>query len=422
MRRRKSIAVKLRRIWKDTKLVFKPVVILSGLGYMVDAFDIMTFSVVRTPSLKSFGLDGEALTNAGMMIINLQMAGMIIGGIVWGVLGDKLGRLKTMLASIMLYSIANIGNGFAVGVHDYAVWRFMAGFGLAGEIGAAVTIVTESLPKTKRGLGVMIIVSGAAIGGLLAGFIGQLVPWRVAYFIGGAAGLILLALRITVKESKIFQHVVHDRKVKRGNVWMIISRWSLCKAYLRCVLIGVPVWYILGVIITLSPEFAKEHGITTPIVAGKSITLSFAGALAGEYICGVLSQIWRSRRKTIILFLFMCLLVVTGFFMVPLHTAGQFYTCMVLMGVFMGYWVTLNTTVAEQFGTNLRATAATSIPNLVRGSIIPLNMVFAWLHGTMGYSYQQTGLYMGVVVIGMALLALYFTPETFHRDLEFVES
>ncbi|HEY1097152.1 MAG TPA: MFS transporter, partial [Alphaproteobacteria bacterium] len=420
-KRTKSIRLKLLRIWKDTRLLLKPVVILSGLGYLVDAFDIMTFSVVRTASLKSLGLEGDALTSAGMMIVNLQMGGMIIGGIVWGVLGDKLGRLKIMLASIMIYSVANIGNGFAVGVPDYAVWRFMAGFGLAGEIGAAVTIVSESLPRTKRGLGVMVIVSCAAMGGLLAGFIGQIVPWRVAYVIGGVAGLVLLALRISVKESKIFEHMVHDRKIERGNAWMILSRGHLLRAYIRCLLIGVPVWYIIGILVTLSPEFAKENGVSGVVTAGTAVSLSFGAALIGEYVCGILSQLWQSRRKALIVFMGVGTFVIGGFFTLPLTTSTQFYIYIAMLGFIFGYWVTFNTTIAEQFGTNLRATVATSIPNLVRGSVIPLNMMMAWLHQTMGYTYHQSGLYLGIGVMSVALIALWFTPETFHRDLEFVE-
>jgi MFS family permease len=215
--------------------------------------------------------------------------------------------------------------------------------------------------------------------------------------------------------------MAHDRKIERGNALMILTRLSLLKTYMRSVLIGVPVWYMLGIIVTLSPEFAKESGVTAPVAAGTAVSISFIGILIGEYLCGILSQLWQSRRKTIALFLALGLCAIVGFFLLPLTNIVLFYGALCVLGVLAGYWVTLNTTIAEQFGTNLRATAATSIPNIVRGSVILLNMMFAYLHGTLGYSYQQSGLYLGVGVMALALLAVSLTPETFHRDLDFIE-
>ncbi|MCF8496098.1 MAG: MFS transporter [Alphaproteobacteria bacterium] len=418
---KKSLAHRLSRIWDDVKLLMQPVVVISGLGYMVDVFDMATFSVVRTPSLKDLGLEGDALTEAGMFIMNMQMAGLIIGGIVWGMLGDKLGRLKVLFASIVMYSVANIGSGFSTGVNDYAVWRFMAGFGLAGEVGAAVTIVSESLPKTKRGLGVMLIVAGAAIGAILAGIVGQILPWRVMYFVGGIAGLLLLLARMSLKESKVFTRLTEHKKIERGNLMMILTSPRLLMRYVRCVCVGLPVWYVIGILVTLSPEFARDMGVKGEVTAAMAITLCYSALFIGDFACGFLGQILQSRRKALLL----CLACGLPFFVLYFALQGvsstMFYAFIFAVGLLGGYWVTFVTSTAEQFGTNLRATVTTSVPNFVRGSVIPMNMLLAWMHGPLGLSFHISGLILGVGVVWIAFTALLFTPETFHRDLEFVE-
>lgn len=417
----KKLIGRLGHIWGDVKLLMKPVVIVSGLGYLVDAYDMMIFSVVRTASLTDMGLSGDKLVEAGLQIMNLQMAGLLLGGLVWGMLGDKLGRMKVLFASIIMYSVANFGCGFAQGVADYGVWRFMAGFGLAGEAGAAITIVTESLPKTKRGLGVMLVVACAAMGPLLAGIVGELVEWRHAYMIGGVAGFALLFLRANVKESKVFEHVAHNKKVQRGNLLQFVTNWSLFKRYVCCVLVGVPVWYIIGIQTTLAPEFARSMGVVGAVAAGTALSFNFVGTIVGEILCATMAQVLQSRRQSLILWLLLTLGSVLGYYQLHDVTAQTFYFYCGFLGISIGYWVSLMAATAEQFGTNLRASATTSIPNFIRGSLIPMNMMFVYLHNKVGYSYEQTGLIIGGAVVAMALGALLFMPETFHNDMDFVE-
>ena len=182
---------------------------------MVDMYDLFLFSINRVSSLKSLHISGEQLLADGIMLLNLQMAGMLIGGIFWGIMGDKKGRLSVLFGSILIYSIANIGNGFVTTVTQYAVLRFIAGFGLAGELGAGITLVTEILPKERRGYGTTLVATVGIMGALLAYFVSHLFDWRTAYFIGGGLGLILMILRVRVFESGMFMKL-KEKNIKTG--------------------------------------------------------------------------------------------------------------------------------------------------------------------------------------------------------------
>lgn len=279
-----------------TKQLLSLPVLVAALGYMVDMYDLFLFSIVRVPSLKSLNLSGEKLLEDGIMLLNLQMAGMLIGGIFWGIMGDKKGRLSVLFGSILIYSIANIGNGFVTTITQYAVLRFIAGFGLAGELGAGITLVTEILPKEKRGYGTTLVATMGVMGALLAYFVSHIFDWRVSYFIGGGLGLILMALRVRVFESGIFMKL-KEENIKRGDVLKLFNNKARLFKYVNSILIGMPIWFVVGILLTFSPEFGQAIGLDKPVDAGKAVMFAFAAQVAGNLTSGFVSQYLQSRKK-----------------------------------------------------------------------------------------------------------------------------
>jgi MFS family permease len=389
----------------------------AAFGYLVDMYDLFLFSVVRVPSLKGIGDSGDALLKHGVMLLNWQMAGLLLGGIFWGILGDKKGRLSVLFGSILIYSLANIGNGFVQTVPQYALFRFIAGIGLAGELGAGVTLVTEVLPKQIRGYGTTLVATLGVVGAILAYFVADMFDWRMAYFTGGGLGLLLLLLRIRVFESPVFTKM-KAAKVQRGNIEMLLAPHRFLK-YLQCIAIGLPIWFVVGILITFSPEFGTAIGLETPVVAGKAVMLAFAGQVAGDIASGLLSQYVKSRRKIILLFILLSFLFVLLYLLMPVRTLSAFYLVCVLLGFTNGYWALFVTVAAELFGANLRATVATTVPNFVRGAVIPLTTLFLYLKAPLGIVYSA--LAVGILTVVIALLALYFLDETFTKDLDYVE-
>lgn len=395
-------------------------VLVSALGYFVDIFDLLMFSIVRVKSLQDIGLSGEALTQAGLHVINMQMIGMLLGGIAWGVLGDKRGRLKVLFGSILLYSIANIANAYVRDANSYAICRLIAGIGLAGEIGAGITLVCESLPKDKRGIGTTIVATIGVSGACFAALVAEMFSWRTAYMIGGAMGLLLLVLRASVLESSLFEKV-EAQAIKRGSFLCFFKNATRLKNYLLCILMGVPVWYFVGILGTLSPELAKNTGLADPINLGLVITFSYAGITVGDFVVGMLSQFLHSRRKAAFAML-SCFAVLCLFFFTQMPLSlPVLYAWYFIAGVSGGIWVLVVTCAAELFGTNLRATAASTIPNFVRGSLVLLNTSVATLQSA-GVNIVTAAAMIGAVVIVLALAAVYFLPETFSRDLDFHEA
>lgn len=392
-------------------------VLVAALGYLVDMYDLFLFSVVRVPSLKALGLEGEELLNDGVLLLNMQMAGMLVGGIIWGILGDKRGRLSVLFGSIITYSLANIANGFVTSVDQYAVLRFIAGVGLAGELGAGITLVTEVLPKQIRGYGTTLVATLGVLGAILAYFIADIFEWRISYFVGGGMGLLLLLLRVKVFESGMFENIKHQ-KVDRGNVMMILSDGKRLAKYLQAIIIGLPIWFVVGVLITFSPEFGQAKGLTG-VDAGKAVMLAFSGQVFGDIFSGLLSQSFQSRKKIVALFIVLSFAMVSFYLLVPMESNFLFYTACALMGFCNGYWTLFITIAAELFGTNLRATVATTIPNFVRGATIPLTSLFVYLRPDLGAI--QSAITIGAFTVFIALACLYFLEETFHKDLDYNE-
>jgi len=393
-------------------------VIVAALGYFVDIYDLVLFSIVRVPSLKALGLSGQELIDQGVFLLNMQMAGMLLGGILWGVLGDRKGRLKIMFASIALYSLANLLNGFASSLPAYAVLRFVAGVGLAGELGAGITLVSEVLHQSVRGYGTMVVASVGVSGAILANFVAKTFDWRNAFFIGGALGLLLLITRISVAESGMFRQMA-DATVRKGNFLSLFTSRDRFGRFLHSILIGIPSWFVVGVLITFSPEFAKALGVQGTVSAGNAVMFCYLGLVAGDLASGLLSQLLKSRRKAVLLFLIITVAAVGVYFTATGVSAATFYAICGVLGFGIGYWAIFVTIAAEQFGTNLRATVATTVPNFVRGMTVPITMLFQYFRQPLGL--EKGALAVGALCLAIALFSLWRLQETFHKDLDYFE-
>jgi putative MFS transporter len=404
------------KLLSELRSVLNLTVLVAGLGYFVDLFDIALFSVVRVASLRDLGLTDVEITNQGAFIYNCQMIGMMVGGMLWGVLADKRGRLSVLFGSILLYSFANIANAFAWDVTSYAACRFLGGVGLAGELGAAVTLVAESLPKEKRGLGTTVVATLGLLGAVAASFVGQLVAWKTAYLAGGAMGLALLFARFKVSESELFAKTTHP---DRANPLLLLQNGRLPK-YLWCILIGLPIYFTTGVLFTFAPELTKGLNVQGTVTAGNTILYGAMGMTLGDLLAGVLSQWLKSRKRAVALSLAVGLGLVLVYGLVPGLTSTIIYVLSFFIGLTVGYWAVLVTIAAEQFGTNLRGTVATTVPNFVRGSAVLVVLGFRELKDHI--SVANAALTFGTICFGLALLALTRIEETFHRDLDYEEN
>ncbi len=402
---------------KNTNL-FQLAVIVSALGFFVDVYDLLLFGIVRKPSLTDLGLSPAEVLSQGEFIISVQMIGLLVGGILWGIIGDKKGRLSVLFGSILLYSIANIFNGMVVNTTQYAILRFIAGVGLAGELGAGITLVSELLPKEKRGIAAAMIASFGILGAVTAFFMKEFFTWRMCYFIGGGLGLMLLILRVTVSESNLFMKI-KSSAVQRGNFFMFFTNKERFVRYLRCILIGLPAWYIIGVLVTFSDQFGIAFGIEG-IDPGKAIMFQYMAIAFGDLSVGLLSQRLKSRKKALFIFYGITILFTTLFFLQDGGSATNFYLICAGLGYGTGFTVVYITMSAEQFGTNLRATAAISIPNMVRGALPLIILLFKFTRNIFD-SYVTGGWVTGVILMSIALLAAWKMEETFGKDLNFVE-
>ena len=397
-------------------------VVVAALGYFVDIYDLLLFGIIRVPSLESLGLSPEEVKASGELILQWQMWGLLLGGIISGVIGDKRGRLSVLFGSIVLYSLANIANGFVETVDQYKWIRFIAGLGLAGELGAGITLVSEIVPKERRGLATSLVAGIGLTGAVLAYFMKQQFDWRICYFIGGGLGIVLLVLRISVFESGLYNQV-KDKKVQRGNFLSFFTSADRLRRYIFGILIGLPTWFVIGVLITFSNDFAREFGIKEKIDPGKAIMYAYAAISIGDILIGLLSQYLRSRKKALFVFYGITILFMIAFFTLLWDgTATRLYWICAGLGFGTGFWAIFVTMGAEQFGTNLRATAATTIPNMVRGMlaifILPL---FKWFEKQPTIGTIDAGIYTGIIIMSITLVAAALTRETFHKDLDYLE-
>ncbi len=394
-------------------------VLVAALGYFVDIYDLLLFSIVRVPSLAELGLGSEAILERGIFIINAQMFGMLVGGILWGVLGDRRGRLSVLFGSITLYSLANIANGFVQSVEVYGLVRFVAGVGLAGELGAGITLVSEVMKKESRGYGTSIVAAVGICGAVAAVLVSKVVHWRTAYFIGGGLGLALLLLRVGVLESGMFQSVRRS-DVSRGNFLSLFTSRSRLRRYLSVILVGLPIWYVIGILVSFAPELGAALGLSNPPkTAADAILASYVGLAIGDLGSGVLSQLFRSRKKILGAFILGTAVLVAAYFTIGGSSLRVFYALCFGLGVSTGYWAVFVTVASEQFGTNIRATVTTTVPNFVRGAV-PL-LTGALELGRERFGLVGSALAVGAVTLVAALVALAGLDETYGRDLDYVE-
>jgi MFS transporter, putative metabolite:H+ symporter len=406
--------------------LFSLPVLVAALGYFVDIYDLLLFNIVREPSLQGIGLDltnKAAILAASTKIINWQMIGLLIGGVLWGTLGDKKGRLSVLFGSIALYSVANFITGYVQTVDQYAALRFMAGIGLAGELGAGITLVSELLPKEKRGVGTSMVAGIGLFGAVFAYFIYKFTnDWRICYKIGGALGIGLLLLRISVAESGMFKEA-KEKGVSRGDFRMFFNDVGRFKKYFLAILIGLPTWYVIGILVNFSNRFAGEFYGANHIESGRAIMFAYVGIAIGDIVIGLVSQAFKSRKKALLCFYGMSIVGLLIYFSPLNKSDSSMYAICGYLGFSTGFWAIFVTMGAEQFGTNLRATAATTIPNMVRGALPLINWMFLDLfQKSYGYSLSSSGMITGAIVMGITLVAFYFTAETFHKDLNYIEA
>ncbi|CAA7387464.1 Putative metabolite transport protein YjhB [Chryseobacterium fistulae] len=396
-------------------------VIISALGYFVDIYDLLLFGIVRIPSLKALGLDPDI---AGTFILNCQMIGLLLGGIFWGVFGDKKGRLSVLFGSILVYSLANIACGFLPYfpktnlVYQYAALRFIAGIGLAGELGAGITLVSESLPKNLRAIGTSVVAGFGLMGAVVAQLTVELSGgWNISYIIGGVLGILLLFLRISVSESGIYKNI-EDSNVSKGNFLSFFVNKDRFVRYFKCIAVGLPTWYCIGILAVLANQFAPEMGIES-ISPGKAIMWAYVGISIGDLMSGFISHALKSRKMAIFYMMLFTLFGVLWMLFGNTNTETKYYLFCVWLGLGTGYWAMFVTLAAEQFGTNIRNTAATTVPNMVRG-LVPV-MIFAFDFFKNNFSVIMSAALVGVFVFGVAFYSSLTISETHNKDLEFTE-
>ncbi|MEO6190912.1 MAG: MFS transporter [Saprospiraceae bacterium] len=410
----------------DRRLWF--LIIVASLGYFVDIFDLILFNVVKYKSFTALGFTTDQVNSYEISLFNFQMTGMLMGGLIWGILGDKKGRIKVLFGSILLYSVANICNAFVTSFEGYAFWRFVAGLGLAGELGAGITLVTEAMQKDKRGIGTMIIVTFGALGAVVASFVGKMCDWNVAYITGGCLGLVLLLLRAGTYESGMFEST-RNKNVERGNFFMLFKTKERFLKFLSCILIGLPVWFFIGVLVALSKYFFKFEGVTTQNQVSQGVTYAYIGLSIGDLLCGMSSQYFKSRKKVIFTYLIFSFVLMFVYLYSTSITFEGFKIMSLMVGMATGYWALFVTNAAEQFGTNLRSTVTNTVPNFVRGAVVPITSLFKYLTAYFvgaqlilpSPDAVKAAIIVGSICITLALISLWYIKETFHVDLDYHE-
>ncbi len=400
------------------------IIIVASLGYFVDIYDLILFNVVKKASLISLGFQVDQVKDLEISLFNWQMTGMLVGGILWGILGDKKGRLKVLFGSILLYSLANIANAYVWDLTSYKVIRFIAGVGLAGELGAGITLIAEMMKKEKRGYGTMIVVTFGALGAVFAALVANKFNWQTSYWVGGIMGLCLLLLRVGALESSMFKHMHEEKnKIEKGNFFMLFTNRKRLGKYLLCIVMGLPVWFVVGVLIALSESYfaAELFTLTGKISTGYAVMCCYIGLSVGDLLSGLLSQLFKSRLKVVFGYLIFSVAVI-GYYLFGMDGKSPefFYFICILLGIGTGYWALFVTVAAEQFGTNIRSTATSTVPNFVRGAVVPITKSFQ-------YMVPLVGLVGGTIIVGsvcifLALLSTLLLKDSFSKDLDYIES
>lgn len=402
----------------DTLTLFT--VLVAALGYFVDVVDLWLFSNLRIASLQELGLSGPEITDTGAFLLNLQQVGLLLGSIIWGVMGDRRGRASVMFGSILLYSVGNILNAFVASVPQYAFLRFVTGVGLAGEIGAGITLVCEILPKDKRGIGTTFVTGLGVAGAIVAALMGKYLSWRTAFFVGGCMGLTLLMLRVLTHDSGLFESMQHAAGIRRGSLVQLFSRGDTTRRFLSCIATGMPIYLTFSIFAVFSPEIAPAFGVIEPVAVSDVMLCVSVGLTLGDVLAGLLSQLMRQRKAPLALLVALNCLVAVAVLSGIFTSSLVFLVLIGLLGLTSGYWACLITTAAEQFGTNIRATVTTMVPNLVRATAIPMTIAFVEIRRFL--SIQNTVWLVAVVVFGLAFWGLAHIRESFDVNLDFYET
>ena len=398
-------------------------VVVAALGYFVDIFDLQLFNVIGKQSLGPSGLNlspDQVNYFYDFVLFNYQMGGMLIGGLVWGIMGDKLGRKSILFGSILIYSLANFANGFVTDTTTYSILRFIAGFGLAGELGAAITLVAELMTKENRGYGTIVIVSMGALGAVASATISKNFSWQTSYFVGGGLGLMLLLLRFGTFESGMFENLKNTEGVSKGNFLSLFTQKERFVKYVWCILLGVPIWYTLGILIKFSPKIAESTGVLGKVSVADAVMYAYIGLSFGDLVCGWLSQVFANRRGVVAFFLGLTIALSGTMMYMKGLSVTEFYIVCFLLGTASGYWGLFVTIASEQFGTNLRATVTTTVPNFVRGSVIIITLAYKSFEAEGGAIAGAT--WVGLVCFALAFVAIWQLKETFGKDLNYYEN
>ncbi|MES2656314.1 MAG: MFS transporter [Bacteroidota bacterium] len=417
----------------NKKLTF--LIVVAALGYFVDIYDLIVFNVVKQESLLDF-IPANQMDKTDTFLFNCQMTGMLLGGLIWGILGDKKGRISVLFGSIILYSLANIANAFVTDVPSYALMRFLAGIGLAGELGAGITLVSENMEKSKRGIGTMIIVTVGALGAIAAAAVAKnghyivdflsnnfsvaLKNWQVTYLVGGVLGLLLLLLRAGTYESGMYKEVASNHTIKKGNLLSLLANKNNLLKYLACIAIGLPIWFSIGVLVNKSHLFARTLGIE--IKVADSVMFAYIGLSVGDLFSGLFSQLLKSRKKVIYAYLGFSFILYFIYLFNNQVSVTYFKTMCFLLGAATGYWALFVTVACEQFGTNIRSTVTNTVPNFVRGAVVPITLGFAALQNSFGFNITYAALLVGIICLLLALVSTIYVDESFHKDLDYLEN
>jgi len=407
----------------STQNILNITVIVAALGYFVDVYDLILFLVIGKKSLAELypaWKDTPVLLEQFQHLLDLQMLGMLIGGIAWGIIGDKKGRLAVLFGSIILYSLANFANAFVTDMTTYSVLRFVAGFGLAGELGAGICLVSEMMDKNRRGLGTMVVAAVGVMGAVAAAAVAQFISWQTSYIIGGVLGFGLLILRMGVFESEMFT-IAHEKKIPQGNFFMMLNNYSRFRRLAQCILLGLPTWFVIGLLVARAPELAKTLGVQGKIEQSLCIMLAYAGLVFGDLASGSVSQLLKSRKKAFAVFYTLCCIMIAVYLNLQEVTSTTFYLAILLLGFSVGFWAIFVTNASEQFGINLRATSATSVPNFARGSLVPIAWLFKQTMGFTGGNMIASFFWVGAGIMLISFITLYFVEDTFAKDLNYYE-
>lgn len=393
-------------------------IVVAALGYFVDVYDIWLFSVLRKASLAGIGIPLERQRAIGEALLNWQMGGFVAGAVIFGIIADRRGRLAVLFSSILLYSLANLANAAVTDYWGYAACRFVAGIGLAGELGAGVALVSELVKAEGRGWATTFVASVGVAGSVAAPIVGSLTEWRMSYVIGGVMGLALLGLRVGVFESSLFEAGRKREDIRRGDLRALFANGERTRRYLATILVGTPVWFFAGLMMTFAPEIQAGLGISDPVAAPLAVGTAALGLTIGDVLFGGLSQGLKSRKRAFLLAYAWMTLGIAAILLFA-RDGRTFLGMMFFTGLGAGFWAVFVTTCGETFGTNLRGTVATTAASFVRGLVIPLVLLRNALERPVGFIPATAA--VGTLVLVLALWSVAVLPETYGRDLDFYE-